>query len=149
MRGISLAVWAAVSAVVVLTMAAGAQAGHCHHHHCRHCVVCCQQGPAPTDRAAEEEPPPRRTTRAAAPVAASIVQSMPVYAMPAMFATMPVMPAVATSRGAEPRGATDCCERVDKLEEEMKKLAKAVSDLQDIVQGQTEVLEKLANRPAQ
>lgn len=147
MRGISLAVWAAVSAAVVLTMAASAPAGHCHPHYCRHCVVCCQQGPAPT-RAAEEEEP-RRTTRAAQPVAASIVQSMPIYTLPAVYATLPVVPAAATTRAAEPRGATDCCERVDKLEVEMKKLAKAVSDLQDIVQGQTEVLEKLANRPAQ
>jgi hypothetical protein len=143
MRGLSLAIGAAFVSALVLGMASTAAAGHCHHA-CKKCVVCCCQQAPPARRSAEEDEEPRRTARA--PVAAPIVQSMPVYAMPAMFATLPVMPAVATTRAAEPRGASDCCERVDKLEEEMKKLAKAVGDLQVIVQGQTEVLKVLAER---
>jgi hypothetical protein len=72
---------------------------------------------------------------------------MPVFAMPMM---MPVMPAMATmpvqaTRGAEPRGATgDCCDRVDELEREMKRLARSMTELQDIVHGQTEILKVLA-----
>jgi hypothetical protein len=146
MRGLSLAVCVVVTSIVALT-AASARGGHCHHA-CKKCVICCCQN-APPSYEREAEPEPRKanrpTPRSVTP--APIVQSMPMYVMPAMFATMPVVPAAATSRSAEPRGASDCCDRVDRLEDEMRKLAKAVSDLQDIVAGQTEVLEKLAERP--
>jgi hypothetical protein len=146
MRGFSLVVCAAAASLLAITTTAPSQAGHCHHA-CKKCVICCcQNGPPSYDR--EAEPEPRKATRTARSVApAPIVQSMPMYAMPAMFATMPVVPAMAT-RSAEPRGASDCCDRVDKLEIEMKNLAKAVSDLQDIVEGQTRVLEVLAKRTA-
>ncbi len=41
---------------------------------------------------------------------------------------------------------SECTERVQRLEENMESLAKSVKDLQSIVEGQTEVLQKLHSR---
>jgi hypothetical protein len=148
MRGFSLAVCAALTSLGMLSMSGAVQAGHCHHA-CRKCVICCcQQSPPAESRSAEKDEPSKSRSASRAVTTAPIVQSMPVYAMPAMFATMPVMPAMATSRSAERSATTDCCDRVDKLEDEMIKLARAVRNLQIVVEGQTAVLEKLAAPPA-
>lgn len=131
---------AALSVTVLLAAAPAASAGHLHHKRCVPC--CCPPAAAPAPREAE---PPR--FRAAEPVVrAAVVPSMPMYTMPMMYA--PVMPAMAVqpTRGAEFRGPTDCCERVDRLELEMTKLAQSVRELQSVVQGQTEVLKILAAR---
>ena len=113
---------------------------------CRRCVVCCQCGSCGGHRG--DEPAPKSAKiRAADPVAAPIVQSMPVFSMPMMFASMPVMPAMATMPQTSSRsaaGGSDCCDRVDRLEDEMIRLAKSVNQLQAIVEGQTKVLEKLS-----
>ena len=102
---------------------------HCHAS-CRHC--------APQRRDAE-----RRATRDAerdyrmsAPV--PVVTSMPVFATPMMFASMPVMPTMAT-RSATPdtQSILDCEKRMDRLEDNVKQLANAVAELQTIVQDQT------------
>jgi hypothetical protein len=147
MRGISSKLFLIVSLAVAAAPSA-ARAGHCHHRcHCHKCVPCCEQ-PAREPRAAVEERP-RAATRAV--VQAPIVQSMPVYTMPMMYAAMPVMPAMATApapRAAEYRAPGDCCERVEKLEEQMKELARSMTELQTIVHGQTEVLKVLAGRQA-
>jgi hypothetical protein len=148
MRGIPSNVFLIVSLAVVAAPVV-ASAGHCHRGcHCHRCVPCCQQ-PAPDHREAVEERP-RAAARAV--VQAPIVQSMPVYTMPMMYAAMPVVPAMATapvSRAAEYRAPGDCCERVDKLEQQMKELARSMTELQTIVHGQTEVLKQLATRPTQ
>ena len=147
MRGISSKVFLIVSLAVAAAPSA-ATAGHCHRGcHCHRCVPCCQQ-PASEPRAAVEERP-RAATRAV--VQAPIVQSMPVYTMPMMYAAMPVVPAMATGpapRAAEYRAPGDCCDRVERLEEQMKELARSMSELQTIVHGQTEVLKVLAGRQA-
>jgi hypothetical protein len=133
-----------IASLLVAAVPAAARAGHCHHScRCQRCVPCCQQ-PAPEHREAVEERP-RAATRAAVP--APIVQSMPVYTMPMMYAAMPVVPAMATApatRAAEYRAPGDCCDRVEKLEEQMKELARSMTELQTIVHGQTEVLKVLA-----
>ena len=148
MRGISSNVFLIVSLVAAAAPSV-ASAGHCHHGcRCQRCVPCCQQ-PAPEHREAVEERP-RAATRAV--VQAPIVQSMPVYTMPMMYAAMPVVPAMATapaSRAAEYRAPGDCCDRVEKLEEQMKELARSMSELQTIVHGQTEVLKVLAAQRSQ
>ena len=148
MRGISSNVFLIVSLVAAAAPSV-ASAGHCHHScRCQRCVPCCQQ-PATEPRAAVEERP-RAATRAV--VQAPILQSMPVYTMPMMYAAMPVVPAMATApttRAAEYRAPGDCCERVEKLEEQMKELARSMSELQTIVHGQTEVLKVLAAQRSQ
>jgi hypothetical protein len=125
---------------------------HCHcptcnpcHHSCCRCVVCCQQPAAPVEdrREAQET---KRSTRGSDVVRAAVVPSMPMYTMPMMYAAMPVMPAVATqpTRGAEYRGAGDCCDRVDKLEVEMRRMAESVNNLQVLVMAQSKAIEALA-----
>lgn len=134
------------AAALLLSLASLATASEAWaiHHHCKRCVpCCCPQCSQAAERGAEELRP-----RAAEPVVrAAVVQSMPMYTMPMMYAAMPVMPAMAPqTRSAEPRGG-DCCERVDKLEAEMLRLSQSMRDLQTIVAGQTEILKVLANRP--
>ena len=72
---------------------------------------------------------------------------MPVFSTPMMLASVPVVPATAT-RAAEPdtRSALDCHERLDRLEDNVTRLAEAVHNLQAIVQDQSRVLEKITER---
>jgi hypothetical protein len=114
------------------------------HRHCRHGSVCTACEPtAKSDRGARRD---RDGFRDAGP--ATVVSSMPMFAMPMMFASVPVMPAVA-NRVAEPdRSYSDCHERLNRLENDLKGLAKAVGDLQSIVADQTKVLRKLNDEKA-
>jgi hypothetical protein len=100
------------------------------------CHKCCHRGGRDrgASRGAEEN------NRSSAPV----VSSMPVFSSPMMFTSVPVMPTLST-RSAQPdtRSALDCCERVNRLEENVQDLARAVRDLQLLVLDQGRVLEKI------
>lgn len=114
----------------------------------RRCIVCCCcQGGCGHDRG---EAPRESRSRGSDPVVAPLVQSQPVFAMPVMFASMPMMPAMAmqqpVTRGAETKSA--CDERIDKIETQVTNLARSVRDLQTIVEGQIRVMEKLSDSKA-
>ncbi len=132
----------ALFAVALLPTPRTATAGHCHH--CRKVIVCCNCQGHSQGRGVEEREEAEFRNRAAQPVAAPIVNSTAVFTVPMMYATMPVMPAtMTTSRSAGP-AAGDCCERVDRLEQEMIRLQRSMHDLQTIVQGQTDIMKILA-----
>ena len=76
---------------------------------------------------------------------------MPTFSMPMMMASFPVMPTT-VSRAAEPP-ASDCCERmnkleakVDNLEANLLSLTTAMRDLQLIVKDQTSAIEKIVEK---
>jgi hypothetical protein len=89
-----------------------------------------------------------RDAQARDAVAAPVVNSMPVFNYPFMLASMPMMPVAVQqqqpqSRDAEPtRG--DCCDRVSQLEKEMIRLQTSVANLQILMEGQNEILQKLS-----
>jgi hypothetical protein len=112
---------------------------------CRCCVPCCghQCHSKPSrDRERSAERSAQPDYRYAAPV--PIVSTMPVFAAPMMFASFPVMPAAAT-RAAEPdcRSSSDCHDRLNRLEQNVLELTKAMRDLQAIVGDQSRVLERV------
>ncbi|MBL9084512.1 MAG: hypothetical protein JNK76_22105 [Planctomycetales bacterium] len=84
--------------------------------------------------------------------------STPMFAMPMMYASTPVMPTMATfpaqqqqqGRGNEEggRGAGDCCDRVDRLAAEVDRLSQSVSNLQLIVDRQLQIMERWAPQAA-
>ncbi len=116
---------------------------HNHYHGCTgHCAGKCCHGRERRDRDRGGERFAQSDYRASAPV--PIVSSMPVFAMPMMMASVPVMP-TATTRAAEPRRAStpDCHERIDRLEDNVNQLAEAMRELQALVQDQSRVLEKI------
>ena len=108
----------------------------CNGHSCGHCCQGRERRDRGADRAAESN------YRNSAPV--PIVSSMPVFSMPMMMASVPVMPA-ATTRAAEPRGASapDCHARIDRLEKNVNDLAESVRKLQTLVYDQSRVLEQI------
>jgi hypothetical protein len=130
-------------------------AGH-HCHKCPKCC-CCNGSPAAAPAAAPAAVPQANAAANSVFPQAQLVQSMPVFQTPLMFASMPVMPAMAYSTPnnqpaaapAAPREIRDCCDRVDKLEEQMKKLAESVNNMQTLIQGQNEILKVLVKeRPS-
>jgi hypothetical protein len=114
---------------------------------CRCCAPSCgrcSHGKYARDRDRGAERSSQADFRSAAPV--PIVSSMPVFAAPMMFASVPVMPAVAT-RSAEPvyRSESDCHERLNRLEDNVLELSRAMRELQAIVKDQSRVLEKITD----
>lgn len=151
MRWFPLMAACGVAVASLVSHPASATAGHglCHKClPCQKCVPCCPPSYG-YDRGMEEPRRAVRDTPRGEVIQAPLVPTMPMFAMPMM---MPVMPAMATmpmgaTRGGDYRDAGyrgDCCEKVDKLEAEMKNLAKSVSDLQTLMQGQNDVLKILA-----
>ena len=136
-------------ATSITAQAMPALAGHCHK--CKHYCCCCYKGgPAGAPSYAPQE-------RQAAPATAAfpqaqLVPSMAMYQMPMMYASVPIMPAMASfsAPAAQPAAAPttretirDCCDRVDSLETEMKRLAQSVNNMQILIQGQNDILKAL------
>ncbi|MCL4204522.1 MAG: hypothetical protein KJ000_18710 [Pirellulaceae bacterium] len=114
---------------------------------CRCCVPCCGgclHGKHARDRDRGAERNAQADYRSAAPL--PIVSSMPVFTAPMMFASVPVVPTAAT-RSAEPvyRSESDCHERLNRLEDNVLELSRAMRELQAIVKDQSRVLEKITD----
>ncbi len=119
---------------------------HNHYHCCNgqsygHCC----QGRERRDRDRGAERAAEANYRSSAPV--PIVSSMPVFSMPMMMASVPVMPTT-VSRAAEPRRTSerDCHERIDRLEDNVYQLAESVRKLQLLVYDQSRILEKITEK---
>lgn len=110
------------------------------HYHC-----CCRSCQRPRDRDRGAQRVAQADYRVSAPV--PVVSSMPVFSTPMMMASVPVMPTVAT-RSAQPnmRSAMDCCERLDRLEKNVKDIADAMVELQGIVKDQTRAMAAITRR---
>lgn len=143
--------------LVVLALSAWASIGPGESQACNRCrrpVCCCcaSSGQRDQGRGSFEG------SRGGAPVVAPVVMSTPMFAMPMMYASTPVMPTMATfpaqqqqqGRGNEEggRGAGDCCDRVDRLAAEVDRLSQSVSNLQLIVDRQLQIMERLAPQAA-
>jgi uncharacterized protein (UPF0335 family) len=137
-----------LAATILCSGGAVAEAGHgcgkcCGKPAC--CVVCCCGQTSERGSARNESVGNRENSAAVVPTVAPVVYSMPLFPMPMMMPTMAAPQAyyatqapAATTESS--RASRDCCDRVDRLESEMKDLAKAVNDLQVIVRGQTEIM---------
>jgi len=68
-----------------------------------------------------------------------------------MLASVPVVPAATRSAEPDLRSAKDCCERLDRLEENVSQLAEAMRELQTLVHDQSRALqaitEELKSKP--
>lgn len=142
--------------LVVLALSAWASIGPGESQACNRCrrpVCCCcaSSGHRDEGRGSFEG------SRSGAPVVAPVVMSTPMFAMPMMYASTPVMPTMATfpaqqqqGRGNEEggRGAGDCCDRVDRLAAEVDRLSQSVSNLQLIVDRQLQIMERWAPQAA-
>jgi hypothetical protein len=131
---------------------------HCAHKAC-HCSECSQQpivihccpGDGPSREGDMERS--RRENAEGQPVSGTIIQStipsfgyggFPQYAMPQM-AVMP-FPVAAQANYHIPdsqRQRTDCCEQLDRLEEDVRQLAKDVDRIVDIVDRHSLILDRL------
>ena len=141
--------------LVIGSLVCGSALAGNHCHKCPKCCCCCNgaQGAA----AAASASTSRSENRAAVFSQAPLVQSMPVYQTPLMFASMPVMPAMAFSPASNQAGASaapaaapqqirDCCDRVDQLELEVKRLAVSVNQIQTLIEGQNKILNVLVEK---
>ena len=131
---------------------------HCAHKAC-HCSECSQQpivihccpGDGPSREGDMERS--RRGNAEALPTPGTIIQStipsfgyggFPQYAMPQM-AVMP-FPVAAQANYQIPdsqKQRTDCCEQLDRLEEDVRKLARDVDRIVDIVDRHSLILDRL------
>lgn len=129
--------------------------GHCGH--CGHCgrqpivVHCCPPAPAGRMRETFPETAPQPQ---AAPVPSLIQASMPAFGYAAMpqMAVMPYpvgmpqaypQPAYHQPETAKPRH--DCCERITRLEDDLRHLSRDVDRLVDVVDRHSRVLDRLAD----
>ena len=117
----------------------------CYCHPSGHCCGHCCHGRERRDRSRGADPADQMGSRAGSPI--PIVASMPVFSAPMMFASMPVFPTT-TTRSAEPyqRSTQDCHARIDRLEDNMLKLAEAMRELQTVVHDQTAALAEVTKR---
>lgn len=111
---------------------------HCHPW-CHHCGPYSRRRDRDATRYAEPD------YRASAPV--PVVSSMPVFSTPLMLASVPVVPTT-VSRSAAPEMPSlhDCNRRLDRLEDNVKELANAMSELQTIVKDQTRALAEITRQ---
>jgi hypothetical protein len=147
----------ALACLVILPWLASAQVADAGHGHCLFCRMgcpcCCNtcQGPPPAGARDAVD----NAARDAAPQAvAPLVSSVPYYAMPVMFTGMPMMPVMTANmqtgnnanRAATDNntGCVDSTARIEKIENELLRLAKSVNDLQTLVKGQTDVLDAIS-----
>jgi hypothetical protein len=121
-------------------------AGDCCCHHCRHrCGHCCcncggnESHGGPISKAADGP-----IFNRAPLVQAPIIQATPLFAMPVMYAGMPMMGGVSSPSPKDVDADTKHCEeRLDNLERQVSDLATSINNLQTIVNGQTELLKAI------
>jgi hypothetical protein len=136
----------------------GCLSHHCAHKAC-HCSDCSQQpivihccpGDGPSREGGMERS--RRENAETQQMPSTIIQStipsfgyggFPQYAMPQMaFMPYPVAAQANYQTPESQRQRTDCCEQLDRLEEDVRQLAKDVDRIVDIVDRHSLILDRL------